>query len=224
MRTIHYWVAVTVFGLASPPSAWAAVQVTSSYELVQTMVDYLPPGGPFQVDQDTLERTILPPISMSIRSSLAPLSPDPPVATAAILNVDYAGPLTVGESSPGLTLSADLLTHREGQIQSSGESTAFMELQFTLDQAHPYSFSRVGSFEPGSGRLVLLSQVGGPSIPTGSGFLGPGSYVFQTLSANGQHSFNLTILIPEPTSAWFVLYTALGLRRPLRRRAVMAGS
>lgn len=223
MRSIHSLVAVAVFGCLSPSMARAAIKVTSFQELVQTMADYLPAGGSFQIDQDSSERTVLPPITMGVSSGLAPQSSDPPFARASITGVQYTGPSVLNENAAELALSANFFTERGGLLFSSGESTAVMQLNLTLDQSHPYTLTRVGTFGPGTGRFLALTPVGGTAVPTGSGWLGPGNYVFQSVSADGFHSFDLAILVPEPVSACLLLPAVLWLRRPSGRRTGIDG-
>lgn len=165
--------------------ARADVTAVSLSESVQTSVVVPDPFG--GSDSDSLSSTSFPPVTLSVTSS-AGVSSNFTSATATITITGYSGPMAVGDSTPGLTLSGSTVGFN-GQGISAG---AVLSYFFDLDQAHPFTYTGTG----GSQQL-FFTRIGGPFIsPGSSGTLLAGSYQF--IAGPFPSTFNLTIT-PEPS-------------------------
>src|SRR5450432_1537458 len=131
-----------------------------------------------------------PPDSGSMTNNVLPPTPLSTFATSGLfggqssINIDtYTGPMTAGDTTPGLDLSGSTSAsaHDAEDLTSLGEAdaTASFTYNFSLDATQPYTFS---ADEDGSSLPTLIGPNG--SIDPGSGDLSPGDYTLSAASSD----------------------------------------
>jgi hypothetical protein len=169
-------------------------------------------------DSGSMTNNVLPPTSLSTFANSGLFGGQ------SLINIDtYTGPMTAGDTSPGLDLSGSTSAsaHDAEDLSSLGEAdaSASFTYNFSLDATQPYTFS---ADEDGSSLPTLIGPNG--SIDPGSGDLSPGDY---TLSASSSDTdgfigdlfttdFSLQIqAVPEPASSVFfgIGFLSLAIRR-----------
>lgn len=220
-RVVGCKIALLLLPLLLCSAAMADVTLTSFTETVHTFIR-VQVSATTLTDEDTNSIPAAPPASISTNSVTA-FGASAGAGTASVTVHSYSGPAGIGLSSPSLSIDCDTFGMVTGNNIVNDNplsyADAVLEMAFTLDDFHPYTYAKSGS---GFGSNAFFHS-GGPAVAEGSGLLSPGQYGFSVSSVGsggGLHTIDLTIgaPVPEPTTLALLAPAAVAMCRRRERR------